>query len=236
MKYIYPLAEGVLIKRYKRFLADIKLTTGEIITAHTANTGAMLGCSQPGFKVWVQNTRNTNRKYPYSWELVETDKQVLVGINTMLPNKLVYEAISNRKIQELQGYETIDTEVRYGNENSRIDLLLMSEKLPDCYVEVKNVTLAREDTAYFPDAVSERGVKHLRELIDNIKKGNRSVIFFCIQRNDVAGFAPASWIHPEYTDILKQACESGVEILAYSCKLSTAGVEIDSAVPVLLHS
>ncbi len=236
MEYIYPLAEGVLIKRYKRFLADIKLTTGEIITAHTANTGAMLGCSQPGFKVWVQNTRNTNRKYPYSWELVETDKQVLVGINTMLPNKLVYEAISNRKIQELQGYETIDTEVRYGNENSRIDLLLMSEKLPDCYVEVKNVTLAREDTAYFPDAVSERGVKHLRELIDNIKTGNRSVIFFCIQRNDVAGFAPASWIHPEYTDFLKQACESGVEILAYSCKLSTTGVEIDSAVPVLLHS
>jgi sugar fermentation stimulation protein A len=235
MEYQYPLVEGVLLKRYKRFLADIKLKeTGQIITAHTPNTGAMLGCSQPGLRVWVQNTLNTDRKYPYGWELVETVEQVLVGINTLLANKIVREAIGNNKIQELRNYHAINTEVRYGRENSRIDLLLKSASQTDCYIEVKNVTLAENNTAYFPDAVSKRGVKHLRELMDNINNGNRSVIFFCIQRNDVTAFAPASRIHPEYARTLREAAETGVEILAYTCNLTTTRVAIGSSVPILL--
>ncbi|NNE39063.1 MAG: DNA/RNA nuclease SfsA, partial [Gammaproteobacteria bacterium] len=195
-------------------------------------TGSMLGCSQPGLKVWVQNTFNSNRKYPYSWELVQTNNNILVGINTLLSNKLVREGIEINKIPEIQNYDAIKTEVRYGKENSRIDLLLKSNTQPDCFVEVKNVTMVENKIAYFPDAVSQRGLKHLRELIDNVNCGNRSIIFFCIQRNDATSFSPAHQIHPEYAKLLKEAANSGVETLAYTCNLTTTKLEIKSPVPV----
>ena len=234
MVFERPLIEGVLLKRYKRFLADVKLTnTGEVVTAHTPNTGSMIGCSQPGFKVWLQHIHNPKRKYPFSWELVQSENNIIIGINTLLANKLVREGIENRKISELGGYQNIKSEVRYGNENSRIDFLLQSQNLPYCYLEVKNVTLAHDNIAFFPDAKSERGLKHLRELITNINQGNRSVIFFCIQREDAESFSPAHDIHPEYASQLYEANKSGVEVLAYTCKVSINSIEISTPVPVV---
>ena len=151
MEFDSPLIRGTLIKRYKRFLADVTLENGDQITAHTPNTGSMKGCSEPGSVVWLRDTKNPDRKYPLSWEMVEAKPDVLVGINTILSNSLVAEAIENGIISELQDYDLIRREVKYGEENSRIDLLLeAAENKPDCYVEVKNVTLVKGETAYFP--------------------------------------------------------------------------------------
>lgn len=176
MKFSEPFIEGTLIKRYKRFLADIELTDGKIITAHTPNTGAMTGCSTPGARVWVRDTGRPDRKYPYSWEIVESNHDVLVGIHTGLSNKLVQEAILNGVIKELQNYHNILTEVPYGDEKSRIDLLLKKDDANDtgqCYVEVKNVTLVENNIAYFPDVISIRGTRHLRELMEMVNQGHR---------------------------------------------------------------
>ncbi len=237
MKFDYPLVKGTLIKRYKRFLADMTLENGEQITAHTPNTGSMKGCSEPGSTVWLRDTKNPDRKYPLSWEMVETKPNVLVGINTILSNSLVAEAIENGIITELQDYDLIRREVKYGEENSRIDLLLIDEKKesenkPDCYVEVKNVTLVEDETALFPDAVTKRGSKHLRELQAMVKQGKRAVIFYCIQRDDVREFRPADDIDPEYGQLLREAIKSGVEALAYSAKISPQGIELITNVPV----
>ena len=150
MNFEAPLISGTLIKRYKRFLADIKLDDDSVITAHTPNTGSMKGCCTPGSRVWLSRSDNPKRKYPFSWEIVEAKPDVLVGINTGLPNKLVKEAIENGTISELQGYSTVRPEVRYGNENSRIDLLLQGKSIKPCYVEIKNVTLVENGMGPFP--------------------------------------------------------------------------------------
>ena len=232
MEFESPLIKGTLIKRYKRFLADITLENDVQITAHTPNTGSMKGCCEPGSTVWLRDTKNPDRKYPLSWEMVEAKPGVLVGINTILSNSLVAEAIENGIITELQGYDLIRSEVKYGEENSRIDLLLEGNNKPDCYVEVKNVTLVEDDVAYFPDAVTKRGSKHLRELQAMVKQGKRAVIFYCIQRNDVRAFQPADDIDPEYSRLLREAISSGVEALAYTAKISPQGVELITNVPV----
>ena len=237
MEFESPLIKGTLIKRYKRFLADVTLENGDQITAHTPNTGSMKGCSDPGSTVWLRDTKNPDRKYPLSWEMVETKPDVLVGINTILSNSLVAEAIENGVVSELQGYDQIRREVKYGEENSRIDLLLSdqnneSENKPDCYVEVKNVTLVEENIAYFPDAVTKRGSKHLRELQAMVKQGKRAVIFYCIQREDVKEIRPADEIDPEYGQLLREAISSGVEALAYTAKISPQGIELIKHVPV----
>jgi sugar fermentation stimulation protein A len=234
MKFDQTLIEGKLIKRYKRFLADIELANGDIITAHTANTGSMLGCSTPGSRVWLMDSANPKRKYPLSWELVEVSAGIIVGINTALPNKLVYEAIEQGSISELQGYTHIQTEVPYGKERSRIDLLLQDQSGKHCYVEVKNVTLVENDTALFPDAVSKRGSKHLRELIEMHKQGNRSVIFYCVQRKDAQQLKPADEIDPEYGQTLRLAIKSGVEALAYRAVVSKPEISLSTRLPVLL--
>lgn len=233
MKFDQTLKEGRLIKRYKRFLADIELANGDIITAHTANTGSMLGCSTPGSRVWLRDSGNPKRKYPLSWELVEVSAGVIVGINTALPNKLVYEAIEQGTISELQGYTCIRPEVPYGNEKSRIDLLLQDEAGNQCYVEIKNVTLVEDGTAFFPDAVSERGSKHLRELIEMHKQGHRSVIFYCVQRKDAEQLRPADKIDPKYGQTLRLAIQSGVEALAYRAVVSNTEVYLANKLPVL---
>lgn len=238
MEFDSPLIRGTLIKRYKRFLADITLENGDQITAHTPNTGSMKGCSEPGSTVWLRDTKNPDRKYPLSWEMVEAKPGVLVGINTILSNSLVAEAIENGIISELQGYDLIRREVKYGEENSRIDLLLIDEKKesenkPDCYVEVKNVTLVEGEIAYFPDAVTKRGSKHLRELQAMMKQGKRAVIFYCIQRNDVQEFRPADEIDPEYGQLLRGAINCGVEALAYTARISPQGIELIKSIPVV---
>ena len=233
MRFNQALVQGTLIKRYKRFLADVELDDGSIVTAHTPNTGSMLGCCKPGSRVWLSNSDNPKRKYALSWELVEAAPGVLVGINTGLPNKLIGEAIQNGTIQELQGYDIIREEVRYGAENSRIDLLLERGKKPDCYVEIKNVTLAREGIGYFPDAVSERGSKHLRELAQVVTEGKRAVICFCVQRKDVYEVRPADSIDKKYGVTLRQAIDVGVQAMAWRAHVSVDEIRIDTKLPVV---
>lgn len=230
------LIGGVLQRRYKRFLADIVLDTGEAITAHTPNTGSMLGCAEPGSRVWLRHDPNPRRKYAHSWELVEAVPGVLVGINTHLPNRLVQEGIELGRITELQGYRRLRREVRYGEENSRIDLLLSEhDTKPDAFVEVKNVTAAVEDgIALFPDAVSARGSKHLRELAAQAGQGRRAVLLFCVQRCDVREVRPADAIDPLYGQTLRRALDQGVKALAYQVRVSPRGAELVQRLPVVV--
>lgn len=235
MKFPHPLVEGRLLRRYKRFLADIELPDGETITAHTANTGTMLGCCSPGSRVWLSVSDNPKRKYAHTWELVEAVPGVLCGINTLLSNKLVHEAIADGVIPQLRDYAKIRSEVRYGKENSRIDLLLEpvpEERRPACYVEVKNVTLVENEVAYFPDAVSARGSRHLRELMHMVEAGQRAVILFCVQRGDCRELRPADAIDPVYGETLRQAIEAGVEAMAWQAQVTTAGIRLARALTV----
>ena len=234
MRYQPPLIPATLIRRYKRFLADVTLESGEEIIVHTPNTGSMMGCSDPGSRIWLRDSNNPKRKYRYSWIMVENGEGVLIGIDTALPNTLVSEAINNGTVKELQDYAEIRQEVPYGKESSRIDLLLKDSDKADCYIEIKNVTASVEEgVALFPDAVTKRGTKHLRELMEMVKQGHRAVIFYCIQRTDAHSFRPADEIDPEYSDTLRQAVQSGVEALAYRAEVSADGVSLKS--PVLIN-
>lgn len=233
MKFASPLIEGVLIRRYKRFLADIELPDGRLVTAHTANTGRMQGCAVPGSRVWLSDSGNPKRKYPLSWELVETAPEVFTGINTTLSNVLVKEAIERGVVSECQGYARLRTEVPYGEENSRIDLLLENDTGPQCYIEVKNVTLVTKGVARFPDAVSQRGTKHLRELARMVNQGQRALIFYCVQRCDASEVQPADDIDPEYGRTLREVLSQGVEALAYRAKVSTEAINLLSPLPVI---
>ncbi|WP_455211362.1 DNA/RNA nuclease SfsA [Kaarinaea lacus] len=240
MRFDETLLEGRLIRRYKRFLADVELADGRMVTAHTANTGAMTGCCDPGSRVWLSVSDNPKRKYAYTWELVEANSgghTALVGINTLMANHLVAEAITHRKIKALENYDCIRKEVRYGQENSRIDLLLTAkgDKASNpCYVEVKNVTLAQDGVGYFPDAKSVRATKHLRELSQVSSKGAGAVIFFCVPREDVMLVRPARFIDPEYADALHKALENGVQALAYRAKVSAQEIVLQDSLPVKL--
>jgi sugar fermentation stimulation protein A len=233
MDFPEPLIQGRLVRRYQRFLADVLLSDGRLVTAHTPNTGSMKGCSEPGSRVWLRDTGNPRRKYILTWELVQTRTGVLVGINTGLSSRLVAEGIRKGVITELQGYHDLLSEVPYGLENSRIDLLLRTKEGPYCYVEVKNVTLVEERTALFPDAVSVRGTKHLRELAAIAEAGHRAVIFFCVQRADAAEVRPADTIDPQYGQTLRQALGRGVEALAYDACVSPQTVAIRDPLPVV---
>lgn len=233
MKFSTPLTEGVLIKRYKRFLADVILADGSIVTAHTPNTGSMRGCCVPGSRVWLRDSGNETRKYPLSWELVEAVPGEIVGINTGIPNSLVREAIEAGVVAELKGYASIRREVRYGIENSRIDLLLENGDSERCFVEVKNVTLVDGGIAYFPDAVSLRGTKHLRELAEVVRQGGRGVIFFCVQRGDAREVRPADAIDPVYGGTLREAMAQGVEAIAYRADVSPEGIALTRPLPVV---
>lgn len=234
MLFAQALESGKLIKRYKRFLADVELDSGELITAACPNTGSMLGCNMPGSRVWLSSSDSLTRKYRHTWELVETHPGVIIGINTNLPNRLVVEAIETKVIKELSGYREIKTEVRYGHENSRIDILLDGHgKKPPCYVEVKNVTAAVENgIALFPDAVSERGSKHLRELMAMVAEGFRAVLVFCVQRGDAQEVRPADGIDPVYGKTLRQALMSGVEVLAYRAAVSPQEIVLADKIPI----
>ena len=234
------LQTGVLIKRYKRFLADITTEAGENITIHCPNTGSMKNCQEPGSRVWYTDSENPKRKYACTWELVEVDSRHIVGINTGLANKLVYDAIASARIVELQGYESIRTEVAYGEQKSRIDLLLCgTANDPDalCYVEVKNVSLGLGDgLGSFPDAVTTRGQKHLQELLHMHTLGHRAVLLFCVQHSGIQRITPADNIDPEYGRLLREVVASGVEVLAYRAEfdLQNSRIELREKVPVLL--
>ncbi len=239
MRFPTPLVRGTLIKRYKRFLADVRLDDGAMITASCPNTGSMLGLQEPGATVWLSHSDNPKRKYKHTWEMVEADGgrgPTLVGINTGHPNKLVSEAIAAGVISELDGYGVLKREQKYGA-NSRIDILLEDEDKGRCYVEVKNVHLMRMGgLAEFPDAVTARGAKHLRELAGMVAAGHRAVMLYLIQRADAERFAVAADLDPAYAEAFAAAREAGVEAYAYACTLSPEAIEVAHRVEIVAPS
>jgi sugar fermentation stimulation protein A len=231
MHFPDPLMEARLIRRYKRFLADIRWPDGSVETVHCPNPGAMLGLDAPESRVFVSRSANAKRKYPLTLEIVEADG-TLVGINTGLPNRLAEEAITSGAIPELAGYDTLRREVRYGV-NSRIDILLEHPDRPVCYVEVKNVHLRRQpEMVEFPDCVTARGAKHLQELGDQVEAGHRALMLFIVQRADGKRFDLAHDIDPAYAAAFARARERGVEALAYSCTVSVSEILVTMPVPI----
>lgn len=219
-----PLVSGKLIQRYKRFFADIELDSGGVVTAHCPNPGSMMGLLKVGSPVLVSTNDNPKRKLRYSWELVKL-KNTWVCINTAITNRIVHEALLQGRIQQLCGYGEIKPEVAWG-EHTRFDFLLKKANAK-CFVEVKNSTLAEKKVAMFPDAVTQRGTKHLTELIEVVNQGHRAVMFFLVNRQDCKVFKPASWIDPVYAKTLCKARENGVEILAYMSKIVPPEIAID---------
>jgi sugar fermentation stimulation protein A len=231
MRFKSRLIRGTLIQRYKRFLADVRLENDEIVTAHCTNTGSMMGCKEPGSAVYISRSENLGRKLPYTWELIKADGG-WVGINTMHPNKLVPEAVESGVIKELCGYATIRREVKV-SAHSRLDLCLEGSN-GNCFVEVKNVTLAINGTAAFPDAVSERGTKHLKELMRLKRQGHRAAIVFVIQRGDCDNFRPADEIDDEYGRWLRRAVKAGVEALPYRAKVTAKEIILTERIAMKL--
>lgn len=242
MHFNPPLEPATLIKRYKRFLADITLPDDSERTIHCANTGAMTGCATPGNTVWYSTSDNAKRKYPNSWEISETDKGHRICVNTARANQLAVEAIENKTIVELLGYDALRTEVKYGSENSRIDILLEDSEKPPCYIEVKSVTLLDEQQTptkqgtstkgqgFFPDAVTTRGQKHLRELTEMAESGNRAVLLFTVLHSGIEKVSAAHHIDAKYSLLLKQAQDAGVEVLCYKAELSSTQIQLKQAV------
>lgn len=232
MRLPQPLHPGRLIRRYQRFLADVELDDGKVVTAHCPNSGSMKGCNAAGSPVLISKNDAPHRKLHYTWELVKANG-AWVGINTGFPNRLVREGIETGVVEELQGYGTIRPEVRYGEEKSRIDLLLQGPA-GLCYVEVKNVTMVEGELALFPDAVTTRGQKHLRELMEMVRQGHRAVIFYVVQRPDGHGVAPADTIDPEYGKLLRLATANGVEPIAYRARVTPEEILLTHRLPVVL--
>ncbi len=229
MNFTPPLIKGKLLKRYKRFMADIQLEDGTTITAHCANTGAMLGLTAPSSAVWVSYEDNPKRKLKYTWHLIQADN-TLIGINTQHPNTLVAAGIEAGVIDKLRGYPTLSREVKYGT-NSRIDILLQAPERADCYVEVKNVHLVREKgLVEFPDSVTARGTKHLVEMSKLVASGKRAVMVYLIQRIDCDRFQIAHDIDPEYGKAFTHATNAGVEVIAYSCKVTESFIKLSRSI------
>lgn len=224
------LYRGVLVRRYKRFLVDVRMDDGALVTAHCNNTGSMMGCSDPGARVWLSYHENPKRKYPYSWELVEVGR-CLVGINTWLPNTLVATSIEAGVVPALGGYDSLRREVTV-TKGTRLDMVLYKEGAPACNVEVKNCTLVRDGVASFPDAVTARGKKHLHALAALKERGERSVIFFLIQRPDATRFTPADDIDPAYGETLREVVAMGVEIEAWRARVTERWIGLEAALPV----
>jgi sugar fermentation stimulation protein A len=236
MRFTAPLVPATLIRRYKRFLADVALPSGETVTAHCANPGSMIGLAAPGARVWLSKSDNPKRKLGHSWELVEVDLgsgAELVGINTTNPNALAAEAIAAGRIPELAGYGSVRREVRYGT-NSRVDFLLEEPGRPPCFLEIKNVHLMRHrGLAEFPDAVTKRGAKHLVELAQVAAAGARAVMLFLVQIASAERLALARDIDPVYGAQFDLARGRGVEALARRCRLTREGIEVAEAITII---
>ncbi|OXE36062.1 MAG: DNA/RNA nuclease SfsA [Phenylobacterium zucineum] len=230
MDFPTPLIRGRLIKRYKRFLADVMLDDGTELTAHCPNPGAMLGLNMPGLTVWLSKSPDPKRKLAYTLELVEVDGG-LVGINTLHPNRLVAEALAQDVIPELTGYTSHRREVKYGT-NSRVDFLLEAEGRPPCWLEIKNVHLMRTPgLAEFPDCVAARSSKHLKELEAMVAAGDRAVALFVAQRTDCTEFSACAELDPTFAASLNRAANSGVEVLCYDCEISPQAITVARPLP-----
>ncbi|SFR83284.1 sugar fermentation stimulation protein A [Marinobacter daqiaonensis] len=233
MKFPEPLIEGRLVKRYKRFMADVRLPDGSTVTAHCPNTGSMQGCQPPDARVWLSPASNPARKLRYTWELVETGPGQIACINTARPNAQARAAVEAGRIASLADYGTVRAEVRYGDEKSRIDLHLSGhESRSDAWVEVKNVTLCEDGIGYFPDAVTLRGQKHLRELMAQVRGGDRAILLFCVNHTGIREVRPADHIDPAYGELLREAASQGVEVMAWQAELEAGGEPSGSLVLV----
>lgn len=228
-----PLATGRLLKRYKRFLADIRTAHDEILTVHCPNTGAMLGCAEPDSEVWYSDSGNPQRKYRHTLEVV-CSHLGRVGVNTARANRLVEEAILERRIVELDGYEDLRREAPIPDSRGRFDFLLSGPQ-PSCYVEVKSLTLAYADgLGAFPDAVSDRAVRHVEALARRVAAGDRAVLIFCVQHTGIDRVTAAEDIHPEYGAALRLALSGGLEVLAYGCDIQRESIRLGDRLPFTL--
>ncbi len=237
MIFAPPCEAGVFLRRYRRFFADVRCADGRELTVHCANTGSMLNCQVPGSPCWFSRSDDPKRKLPGTLELVTTGDGRRAGVNTGRANVLVAEALADHRIAALRGYEKVRREVRYGVENSRIDFLLQSQDRPPCYLEVKSVTLSLGDgVAAFPDAVTQRGIKHLRELEAVAAQGARAVLLFCVQLTDVRTLVPADHLDPHYGEALRRACAQGLEVAAWACRVSPHEIRLDHEIEVDLGS
>jgi sugar fermentation stimulation protein A len=242
MKFTPSLHSATLLTRYKRFLADIRLPDGSVTTIHCPNTGSMKNCIVVDSPCWYSVSDNPKRKYPFTWEITTTPMGYLAGINTGRANALVKEGIDGGVIEELLGYREISAEVKYGDENSRIDFLLCGNSLNnddgasvDCYVEVKSVTLEMGGgLGLFPDSVSTRGAKHLRELMLMVEQGHRAVLVFCVQHTGIEQVSPADDIDPVYGKLLRESISKGVEVLVYGAAISAEEIVLTRRLSLLL--
>jgi len=227
-----PLLKGTLVRRYKRFIVDVRLQNGHVVSAHCPNSGSMEACSEPGRAVYLSRHHdNPRRRLKYTWEIISMPTS-LVGVNTLVPNRLAKLAIQEQMIPELTGYDTVRSEVKYGT-NSRIDLLL-TKNGSRCFVEVKNCTLVSDGIACFPDAVTARGLKHLVELQGQVRLGHRAVMFYLVQRMDAQVFKTADHIDPAYGKELRRALKNGVETLVYDVELDLRGIRVNKPLPLLI--
>ncbi len=220
---------ATLIKRYKRFLADVALNSEQQMTIHCANTGAMTGCAEPNDLVWYSTSENLTRKYPCSWEVTQTVDDHFICVNTQRANQLVEEALVSNVIEQLTQYQSLKREVKYGSENSKVDFLVVDEHGVNTYIEVKSVTLLENDLGYFPDTVTTRGQKHLRELIEQVEQGHRAVLLFAVLHSGINSVQAAAHLDPKYAQLLQLAYNKGVEILAYKAiyTLTNQDINID---------
>ncbi|MBF0358877.1 MAG: DNA/RNA nuclease SfsA [Magnetococcales bacterium] len=226
MFFTTPLTPGTLIRRYKRFLADIELSDGQTVTAHCANTGSMTGLAEPGMKVLLSPANNPKRKLAYTWEMSFAES-TWVGVNTGLTNYLVREALQGKKIPQLASFDNIRSEVPFGK-STRLDFLLTDNRNSRCFIEVKSVTLRCGEHLAFPDAVTKRGTRHLQSLMDVVAQGDRAVLFFLAQRSDGCCFKPAAHIDPTYAKTLIEAINCGVEVMAWQCITGDSQITVNS--------
>ncbi|WP_299847152.1 DNA/RNA nuclease SfsA [uncultured Roseovarius sp.] len=232
MRFQTPLVPARLIRRYKRFLADIRLEDGHEVTAHCANPGSMMGLKEPGIKIWVEPNDDPKKKLKYGWRLVDHENGHFTGVDTSLPNRALRATIMARAVPELAQYETVRPEQKYGT-NSRIDFLLQQPGLPDAYVEVKSVTLSRQSgLAEFPDSVTARGTKHVGELAEMTRQGHRAILFYLVQRTDCSSVSIAADIDPVYAAAFKKAQAAGVECIAYDTSITPAGIALRQPLPL----
>jgi sugar fermentation stimulation protein A len=226
-----PCRQGVLLQRYKRFLADVSLEGGEVLTVHCPNSGSMLGCSAPGSRVVVSRSANPRRQYPWTLEMVRSGG-TWIGVNTMRTNRLVKEGLESGIIDDFGGMKSIRPEVKI-SEKSRLDFLLQTER-GSVYIEVKNCTLVEDGAAMFPDAVTTRGTRHLRELAGLAGSGTGAALIFCVQREDAEFFTPAAAIDPLYAAVLAEVREAGVRIAAYRAEVRPGSILLTGKLPVVL--